>query len=330
MSKSKKRAGPVYITEARVAAALGPAEANRIIERCFRHLHDPGTVQMPSKIYLHLPKGDFRAMPAYTALDGGIVGVKWISVFPENPARNKLPSVIGTLFLNDVGTGSLLAVIEANTVTALRTGAAAAVASKHLARPGSRELGIVGAGFQAGYQIRCLSKIFRFDRIRVWSPFSNEGERFVKRFGSEFPALEFEPDLERCVRSSDILCTCTPSRKPLVLQKWVKPGTHINAIGADAPGKQELETALTRSARIFVDDWAQASHSGEINVPISQGKLSEKNIAGTLTDAVLHPSDRRKDADITIFDSTGLAIQDIMLAGALYRLLIRRPSKRNG
>ncbi len=321
MKKGKGSAKPLFVTEAEVRRVLAPREANRLIEQCFRHLHDAGRIQMPSKIYLNLPEGDFRAMPAYTSLEGGIVGIKWICVFPKNPARKNLPSVIGTLLLNNTRTGALVAVMEANTVTALRTGAAAAVASKYLARPGSRSLGLVGAGVQSGYQMMCLNETFRFDRIRVWSPFRDEGARFVKRFRADFPKLAFEADLERCVRGSDVLSTCTPSRKPLVKLAWVKHGTHINAIGADAPGKQELETALVRAGRVFIDDWDQASHSGEINVPVSAKKFRRSDLAGTLTDAVLKKTGRRSASDITIFDSTGLAIQDMMLAGALFRRL---------
>ncbi len=317
----KKLGKPLFITEADVEKTLKPREAIRLVEQCFRRLRDPRWARMPTKIYLDLEKGDFRAMPAWTRLGGNFAGIKWICVFPQNPIRAGLPSVIGTLLLNDSANGRLLAVLQANTITALRTGAAAAVASRCLARRGSRTLGLVGAGVQAVTQLRCLADVFRFDAIRVWSPFREEGRRFLRRFRASYPRLEFEPDIERCVRNSDILSTCTPSRKPLVRRRWVKPGTHLNAIGADAPGKQELETELVRRSRVFVDDWEQASHSGEINVPITQKKFRRRDLAGTLTDALNQKTGRRSAEEITVFDSTGLALQDMALAGALYRRL---------
>jgi alanine dehydrogenase len=313
---------PLFITEADVRRTLTPADSNRLVESCFRAL-GRGAFRMPAKVYLQVPDGDFRAMPSYGRIHGGIAGIKWISVFPEN-ARRGLPTVIGTLLLNDVRTGRLLAQIEANTLTAYRTGSAGAVASGALGRPRPRVLGLVGAGVQAEFQLRCHLARFRFEKVLVWSPDPAEVRAFVRRAGRSAPARP-AGTLEACVRQADILCTCTPSRKPLVRAGWVRGGTHINAIGADAPGKEELEGGLLGRSRVFVDDWEQASHSGEINVPFSRGRFTRRDLAGTLTDTLLGRAAGRKRADdITVFDSTGLAVQDLVLADHVYRKIRAR------
>lgn len=305
------------ITEGDVRRILTAPDANRLVEYAFRNLQKD-TFKMPPKIYLPLPRGDFRAMPVYTRLRGGIAGIKWISVFPQN-ARRRLPSVMGTFLLNDAATGEPLAVMGANVLTAFRTGSAGAVASKYLAAPGSESLTLVGAGVQAEFQLRCHMEYFSLKRILVWSPAFAESQAFVKRLRRTVPNLKAERDLQTSVRSSDIIATCTPSRKPLLKARWIKPGTHINAIGADAPGKRELESALLKKARIFIDDWEQALHSGEVNVPLSRGELRKNSIRGTLTDVIRKRCGRKSKAEITVFDSTGLAVQDIVLADHVYR-----------
>ena len=322
----------LFIPNQDAGRVLTPEIANRLVEKSFRLLNKAGTqVQMPPKIYLHLPRGDFRAMPAYASLaEGAACGIKWISVFPDN-ARKKLPTVIGTLLLNDPKTGKLLAVIEADTLTALRTGAAGAVASKQLARRESSTLSLAGAGRQALYQLLCHLSFFQFRKVFVWSPDPGEITSFIKRNSKLCLVLEGERDLKRCVEEADILCTCTPSRKPLIDASWVGEGTHINAIGADAPGKQELDEKLLLKSSIFVDDWNQASHSGEINVPFSKGALSKSDIKDTLTHALIN-NYRRKPREITLFDSTGLAIQDMVVADYIYKQILinikgRRTSK---
>ena len=194
---------------------------------------------MPPKIYLTLPKGDFRAMPVYTRLGGGLVGVKWICVFPEN-AKKKLPSVIGNILLNDAETGRMLALIQASTITAYRTGSAGAVASRYLAVRKPQVLALVGAGVQSEYQLKCHLDLFDFKRVTVWSPFPDEVERFLKRTRSLFPGITGGTDLQAAVRDADIICTCTPSRKAMNKAAWYKPGCPNNANGAVAPANRDM------------------------------------------------------------------------------------------
>jgi alanine dehydrogenase len=271
-----------------------------------------GEAHMPCKVYLDVPEGDFRAMPAYVP---GAAGVKWINVHPHNPERTTLPTVMGLILYNDPATGQPLALIDGTLITQFRTGAVAAVASRRLARPGAQTLGMVGCGGQALTHLMALTQVLRPSRIYLSDPRREAAERLAgefKQFDCRVAGLE-----ETC--GADVITTITPSRKPLVRREWVKPGAHINAMGADAPGKQELDMDLLLASRIYVDDWTQASHSGEINVAVQEGRLTHAQIAGTLPEVLAgRVAGRGGNDEITIFDSTGLAIQDLAVAKLVY------------
>jgi alanine dehydrogenase len=160
-------------------------------------------------------------------------------------------------------------------------------------------------------------------RVLIYDLSRKVSQEFVGHFAPKYPKIKFEicPTIEECVRGADILCTLTPVRKPIIKSKWVRPGTHVNAMGADAEGKEELEPALLKRARVVIDDWAQASHSGEINVPFRKGFFAHKDVAAEIGQVVagLKPG-RRSPQDITIFDSTGLGVQDLVTAAKVYKI----------
>jgi alanine dehydrogenase len=286
---------------------LNPKEVNRVVEQAFAD-HGKGLVQMPPKIYVTLPQGDFRTMPAYLP-SLGIAGVKIVNVHPDNPARG-LPTVMALMILLDIPTGKPEAIINATQLTDLRTGAAGAVACKYLSPKKEVILGLVGTGRQAQAQVAAIGQEIRINEIRVWS----RNPVHAERFSTDIKGIECHSTSIERVCDCDVLVTTTPSRTPVVMSRWIHEGTHINAIGADAPGKEELEPALLSRARVFVDDMAQAVHSGEINVPIQQGLYSKEMIAGTLGEIVIGKKGRKRPDEITIFDSTGLAIQDLAIA----------------
>ncbi|MBA7675531.1 Delta(1)-pyrroline-2-carboxylate reductase [subsurface metagenome] len=272
-----------------------------------------GKAVMPCKIYLNLPqhKGDFRAMPAY--IDKAC-GIKWVSAYPNNFRRN-LRAISAIIIYSDPETGYPLAVIDGTYITNMRTGAAGAIAAKYLARKNSTTLGLVGAGEQARTQLIAVKETFpNMDKVMVFGK-DNTDTRLAQEM-SKALTLNIQPvkTIEEAVKA-DIVITTTPSRQPLVKSEWILPGTHINAIGADAKGKQELAPELLKKARIVVDSKEQACHSGEMNVPLSQGIIGIEDIAATLGEVVTgFKQVRESDDDITIFDSTGLAIQDIVVA----------------
>lgn len=306
----------IYLNDKTIGRIIQPKTALALAEKAFRAWGEKRS-QMPPKVYLTLPGGDFRAMPAYirSSAGAGVVGVKWISVYPSNIQKG-LPAVNGTLLLSDASTGRLRAVMDANVLTALRTGGAGALATRLLARPDAGNLLLVGAGVQSVYQILCHAAWRRWTTILVWSPDLMQSQRLIKGLPEALRRIARPADeLKAAVAASDVICTCTPSRKPLIQASWVRPGTHINAIGADAPGKQELQMELLKRSTLIVDDWIQASHSGEINVAHSKGLIDRKDVAGDLGGILVRRTPRkRKTGEITIFDSTGLAVQDMIMA----------------
>jgi alanine dehydrogenase len=290
-------------------------EVITVVETAFRDWTE-GKGEMPSKVYLKVKDGDFRAMPA--ALPGA-AGMKWVNVHTGNPAKG-LPTVMAVLIYNDPATGYPLAIMDATEATAFRTAATSAIASKYLARKDSQTLGIVGAGRQSYYHIIAHQQIFKLNEIRVWDILPGATERLIE-------SLKNMP-IKKCsieeVVKADIVCTLTPAQHPVVEKKWLVPGTHINAVGADAEGKEELEPAILNEALLVVDDLRQASHAGEINVPLSKGLLKKDQIYAELGEIIAGRKKGRTDNQtITLFDSTGLAIEDIAVAKLLYNKALK-------
>ncbi|HVP97281.1 ornithine cyclodeaminase family protein [Methanoregula sp.] len=285
---------------------------NRVVEAAFAD-HGKGLVQMPPKIYVTLPAGDFRTMPGFLPTLG-IAGVKIVNVHPDNPKMG-LPTVMALTIILDIATGKPAAILNATRLTDLRTGAAGAIAAKYLAPKKECVLGVIGTGRQAEAQVRATAQEISLTGIRVWNRNSVHASAFAARLS---PLSAESVSLEQAC-DCDVLVTTTPSRVPLIKSEWIHPGTHINAIGADAPGKEELDPEILHRARVFVDDPAQAFHSGEINVPISTGNYQPWMIAGTLGEVVIGKKKRENPDEITIFDSTGLAIQDLAIASLAMR-----------
>lgn len=291
---------------------LDPGDINRVVEAAFAD-HGRGLVQMPPKVYITLPAGDFRTMPGFLPTLG-IAGVKIVNVHPDNPKAG-LPTVMALTIILDVATGRPTAILNATRLTDLRTGAAGAIAARYLAPKKECVLGVIGTGRQAEAQVLATALEVSLSGIRVWSRDSTHAAAFAARLA---PLPAESVSLERAC-DCDILVTTTPSRTPFVKSEWIHPGTHINAIGADAPGKEELDPKILSRARVFVDDPAQAFHSGEINVPISTGLYQPGMIAGTLGEVVIGEKKRESAEEITVFDSTGLAIQDLAIASLAMR-----------
>lgn len=306
----------LLLTKKDVEKILTIEDTIKAVEHAFE-MHGKGLVQMPPKIYLNFDKGDLRAMPAYLERRAG---VKWVNSHPDNP-KIGLPTVMALLIYNDPETGFPLVVMDAMHITNMRTGAAGGIATKYLARKDSKVFGFVGCGTQAHTQFMALSMIFEIETVKVYDVNERNAKKFVEFCGSKGVEAKIESIEEVC--NCDVLTTTTPSRKPVVKESWVKKGTHINAIGADAPGKQELDENILLKAKIVVDDVEQALHSGEINVAISKGILKAENIHATLGEIIVGKKPRREnDDEITIFDSTGLAIQDISTASVVYNRAI--------
>jgi alanine dehydrogenase len=316
----------LIFTKKDIEKVLTPSVANKTIEKAFK-AYGLGQADMPAKNYLYFEKGDLRSMPAYIHGQGfDIAGIKSVNVHPEN-ARYNLPTVMAVIILVDPQNGFPLAILDGTYLTSVRTGAAGALAVKLLSRKNAKRAGFVGCGVQARTQLKCILEVRKLKSVKIWQfePKDTYASRFKewveKTYG--LPATVSQ-DIDEVTTGVDILITSTPSRKPLVHK--VSPGTHINAIGADAEGKQEINPKILKQAKLVIDDWAQASHSGEINVPFRRKQVAEKDIyAGLGEVAAGKKKGRTSDEEITVFDSTGLAIQDVSCAYTVYKALKNEP-----
>ena len=276
-----------------------------------------GDADMPAKSYIDLPQynGDFRSMPAY--LDAGeweAAAVKWVNVHPDNPGEHDLPTVMGTVIYSDPETAFPLALLDGTTITRKRTGAAAAVATDYLAVEDATSMGIVGAGVQSYTQLEAVATVRDIETVVVADRNEESVAEFVDTFEDRFDVRGGSIDeAAQC----DVLSTVTPVEDPIVHS--VGDRTHVNAIGADAAGKHELSDELLLDATIVIDDYEQCTHSGEINVPWSEGVLGDDDIHAELGDIVVgDQSGRTAETGVTVFDSTGLAIQDVAASHVVY------------
>jgi alanine dehydrogenase len=314
----------LLLTERDVKELLSMDEFMKAVELAFKE-KGLGLVQMPAKLYLFYNKynGDLRTMPSYLEkLD--ISAVKVVNVHPENRVKYGLPTIMATIILVDPKNGAPLAIMGGTYVTDMRTGAAGGVAAKYLAKKDSRVVGLIGAGAQSRTQLMGLISLYkRLEEVRVWSRTKETRDAYTSEMKPKYgDVAEIVPvkNAKDAVEGADIVVTTTPSREPIVSNNWVKSGMHFNCIGADAPGKQELDPAILTRAKIFVDDWEQASHSGEINVPLTKGIITRKNVLAEIGEVVagLKPG-RTSPDEITVFASTGLAVQDAVTADLAYK-----------
>jgi alanine dehydrogenase len=297
----------------RVLAAVSPQDAVERVRDAFVSFAR-GEWQMPPKIYLPSPpNGDFRAMPVRGE---GLAILKWVTSFPDNPRRG-LPTVTGVLLVSDADNGEPLAMLDARAVTALRTGAAAVVATQELAHEDARTVGIVGCGLHGLWVGRCMADS-EYGPGVCFDPDPDAAGLVAADLGWEVG------DLSEAL-ACDVVCTITPGAETVVPETALRPGLHLNLLGADGPGKAEasVETVARALAkgRLFCDEWEQASHGGELTGAVAAGVVRREDVTelGAVC-AGLAPG-RGSGRDITLFDSTGLAIQDLAIAlGALAAL----------
>jgi alanine dehydrogenase len=287
-----------------VLGTVPPREAIDRVREAFRRFQ-AGEWVMPPKVYLDSPPfGDFRAMPAR---GDGLALIKWITSFPGNPAHG-LPTVTGVICLSDASTGEPLLLLDARSVTALRTGAVAAVAAQALAVPGATTVGIVGCGLHGAWTARCMAAAGYGPGI-CHDPHPAAAQALAAELG--WSAGSREQALRR-----DIVCCVTPGAEIVVDDGDLRAGLHLNMLGADGPGKSEASLGAVAACALFCDEWAQASHGGELTAAVAAGLVTRERV--TELGAVLagEAKGRPGPEAATLFDSTGLAIQDLAIAAA--------------
>jgi alanine dehydrogenase len=289
-----------------------PAEYVDCCEQAFR-MHGEGRFFMEPKGHIVLDKypGEWEAMPSYIE-EPEAAACKWVSIREQNRERFGLPTVFSILIYTHPETGFPLAICDGSHHTVMRTGAAAAVSARWLARPDSKVLAIVGAGHMAEGALATCNEVFEWQEVRIWSRSQATLTDFVSAQQPKYSfPLRVSLDLKDVVQGADVVVTVTPARMPIVRDSWIGPGTHIAAVGADKAGDQELDAAILEGARLFVDDIRQCRTDGEINVPLSEGVITEEDIVGEIGEVIAGTKQgRTSDDDVTVFDSTGIALQD--------------------
>jgi len=291
-----------FFSGAAVEAAVPPERALEAVRDAFV-AYARGEWTMPPKVYVPAyPAGDFRAMPA---LGGGHSLLKWVTSFPGNP-REGLPTVMGLVLVSDASNGVLRAVLDAASVTALRTGAAAVLAAETVGRESAESAAVIGAGVNGRAAARTF--LARGRRVALWDVDESRARVVADELGADVAASREE------ALAADVVVTVTPGREVLLGEGSLRPGQHASLMGADGPGKQEIDVRELARVHVFCDDWEQASHNGDLVHAVDAGVLSRDDV--TELGAVLtgDAAGRRSDDEVTVFDSTGLAIQDLAIA----------------
>jgi alanine dehydrogenase len=291
-----------FFNGAQVREAVSPERALEAVRAAFI-AYARGEWTMPPKVYVPAyPEGDFRAMPA---LGAGHALLKWVTSFPGNPAKG-LPTVTGLVLLSDATNGMPKAVLDAGAVTSLRTGAAAVLAAETLGRADAETAAVIGAGVNG--EAAAQTFLARGRRVQLWDIDRGRTELVAERIGAEVAPGRNE------ALAADLLVTVTPGKSILLDEGSLRPGQHASLMGADGPGKAEIAVEELARVRVFCDDWEQASHNGELVHALEAGKLEREDV--TELGAVLagDAEGRRSEDEATVFDSTGLAIQDLAIA----------------
>jgi len=294
-----------FLTAENVLAAVSPERAVEAVREGFI-AYAKGEWAMPPKVYVAAyPNGDFRAMPAIGA---GHAALKWVTSFPVN-LKKGLPTVKAIVLVSDAETGLPVAVLEGSALTALRTGAAAVLAAETLARKDAKSVAVIGAGVNGKATARTF--LARGFEVMLWDVDPERARNAAEELGATVAT-----DREQAL-AADIVATVTPVYEPLISEGSLHPGQHVSLMGADGPGKCEIASSEIARTHVFCDEWAQASHSGELQHSVQQHLVKREQVT-QLGDVLagLAPG-RANDEEITTFDSTGLAIQDLALALAV-------------
>jgi alanine dehydrogenase len=291
---------------------LTPAEYVNCVEHAFR-MHGLGRVYMEPKGHIVLDKyrGEWEVMPSYIE-EPEAAACKWVSIREEN-AKYELPAVFSILIYTHPETGFPLAICDGSYHTLMRTGASAAVSAKWLARKDSKVLAILGSGLVGRGSLATCDTVFEWKEVRLWSRTQESVDRYLVTEAPKYPHLRITgtTDVEEAVAGADVIVTGTHARGWIVDDAWVKAGAHIAALGADLEGEQEIDPLTLVRGRVFVDDIRQCRADGEINVALAEGLITEDDLAGEIGKVICGELEgRQSDDQVTVFDSTGIALQD--------------------
>ena len=323
----------LILTRHDVESLLTMSEAIAAVEDGFRQL-GLGQVVMPQRAATPIAphNGLHLSMPAFVGGDPGTLTIKIVTVYGDNQTRFGLPTIQGMLLLHDARNGQLIAMLDAEHLTAVRTGAASGVATRYLARPEAATVALFGAGAQAGAQLEAMCAVRPIQRAFVVTHSGLKDAVFctamATKLGIEVIATR---DVQTAVNAADIICTATNASTPVFAGQWLKPGVHINAIGAYTAKMRELDTATIQRSRVFVDHHKAAqTEAGDILIPIANQEYAYTQVAGELSELINgQVTGRTKPDEMTVFKSVGLAMQDAMTAARVYALAQERGVGQN-
>jgi alanine dehydrogenase len=312
VAESWRNRKTLILSRTDMVGLLAPAEYNDCVEHAFR-MHGLGRVYMEPKGHIVLDRyqGEWEVMPSYIE-EPPAAACKWVSIREDN-ARYDLPAVFSILIYTHPETGFPLAICDGSFHTLMRTGASAAVSAKWLARKDSTVLAILGTGSVGEGVLATCDVVFPWTEVRIWSRTQASVDRYLESERPKYPHLELagSTEVRTAVDGADVIVTGTHARSWLVDDGWVKDGAHIAALGADLEGEQELDPRILQRARLFVDDIRQCRADGEVNVAMREGLISEADVAGEIGKVICGELEgRQSDDEVTVFDSTGIALQD--------------------
>ena len=315
-----KSQGTLLLSRSEVADLLSIEEYIAAVEQVFK-LYGEGKTRPPGILGVHANDGGFHIKAGILELDRSFFAAKINANFPQNAKRFDLPLIQGAIFLADAQNGYPLAIMDSMEITIRRTGAATAVAAKYLARPDSTSILICGCGNQGRISIQALSKIFSLEQVSAYDIDSSQARRFANELSDELKiAVETTSDLGEAMKRSDICVTCTPSSRFFLKQDYVHPGTFVAAVGADSETKQELEPALLAKNKTVVDIVDQCASIGELHHAIALDFMTKQHVHAELGEVIAGTKVGRTSSDeIIIFDSTGMALQDVITAATVYK-----------
>jgi alanine dehydrogenase len=314
-----------------VEKLLTMADAIAAVEDGYRQLAS-GNVTMPQRVATNVEphNGIHLSMPAFVGGSGdepGTLAIKIVTVFSDNPLRYGEPTIQGVVLLHDARTGKPLALMDAEQLTAMRTGAASGVGTKLLARANSTVATILGSGAQAGTQLLAVCTVRPIQRALVYSLRPDQDLAFCQRMSNLLGIpVERAPDMRTAVENADVICTATNSNTPLFDGAWLHPGTHINGIGSYTRTMRELDTTTMVRSRVYVDGLTAAqTEAGDILIPIAEGAMTYDHVIGEIGAVLLGDAiGRMSPADITVFKSVGMAVQDAVTAPIVYHRAIEQ------
>jgi ornithine cyclodeaminase len=318
---------PLFVNKEKIASLLPMKECIEVMEKMFRSLAS-GEIVQPLRSLMWLPgkTGLLGMMPGYASVPG-VMGIKVISVFHANREAG-LPSHQGVVMLFDAKHGQPLMLFDAGEITAIRTAAASAVATKLLSRKNSSTLAMIGSGEQAARHIEAMRLVRKIKQVNIWSRSEANAKELAEKVSSKYniPA-QVTKNAKEAVEHADIICTVTSSKEPVVMGDWIAAGTHINAVGSSTPATRELDTAAIVKSKLFTDSYESVfNEAGDFLIPKNEGAVTDDHVKAEIGEVLSGTKKgREKDEEITVFKSLGIAAEDIFSAWHIYEKI-----KQNG